>query len=406
MRALLPFFLFAGLAVAANADDAPAFSFEGYGDARFVVPSANGSYQDGDLGKLRFGRDDGTPNLHVGDIVGEGRALVMPELLVTATARVNQHYDQEIDLLEAWARYRPVSTSTWRWSIKGGAFFPPLSLENEEIGWTSFWTVTPSALNSWVGRELRVIGGEATLEWRRESGTVTLIGALYGWNENAGELIADSGWTLDDRVTGLFAKSREPDALALITHEALPLRTSLFKQFDSRPGWYVDLSWEPTDVGGLEIMRYDNNADPTKSRGGDTAWRTSFWDLGLQKQLGQVTLLAQGMTGSTLIEPSPRFRLDTNFRAAYALLGLDLDSWWFAARVDYFQTRTHAPGLAALNSEDGTAGTVSASWRPEKWLRLTGEFVIVDSRRAQRALTGLDPQQTEKQLQLVSRIYF
>jgi hypothetical protein len=42
---------------------------------------------------------------------------------------------------------------------------------------------------------------------------------------------------------------------------------------------------------------------------------------------------------------------------------------------------------------------------PEKWLRLTGELLIVDSRRPERALTGIAPEQTEKQLQLMARVY-
>jgi hypothetical protein len=30
--------------------------------------------------------------------------------------------------------------------VKGGAFFAPISLENDGIGWTSTWTLTRSAI--------------------------------------------------------------------------------------------------------------------------------------------------------------------------------------------------------------------------------------------------------------------
>ena len=53
-------------------------------------------------------------------------------------------------------RRRPVS-----WSVKAGAFFPTISLENDDLGWTSPYTLTPSAINSWIGEELRTIGSEA-----------------------------------------------------------------------------------------------------------------------------------------------------------------------------------------------------------------------------------------------------
>jgi len=381
-------------------------SFNGMLDARFFVPPADGSYLVGDLGKLRFGYDDGNASAQFVQALGEGRVLVTPELLASATARFDPNYGPAVDLLEAWVRYRPVSNSPWRWSVKAGAFFPPISLENDEIGWTDFWTLTPSAVNSWLGSEIRIIGTEGTLEWRRNGGTVTIIGSVFAWNENAGELIADRGWNLDDRVTGLYEQTRLPDASVILSGDTPPVTEHLFKQFDDRPGWYLDLSWEPEGIGGFEIMRYDNDSDPKARRRDDVAWHTSFWDFGLQKQIGNVTLLSQALLGSTAIEPSSEFQLHTNFRSVYGLAGLDLDKWWLAARVEWFQTRTRAPGSLELLSEDGHAVTVSASWLPVHWLRVTSEFLVSDSTRPERALVGDAPRQIEKQFQLAMRIYF
>jgi hypothetical protein len=398
-KILAALFLLAGCAMAQAAD----FHFEGYGDFRAVIPPSTGGYLDGELGKLRFGDDDHA--FHFTEAVGEARVQIVPELMATATARINNEYGPGLDLLEAYMRYRPVSTSAWRWSVKVGAFFPPMSLENEQIGWTSFWTITPSAINSWVGNELRIIGAEGTLEWRRDSGTFTLIGAVFGDNDPAGVMIADRGWNFDDRVTGLFERSRIPDAMAANLHVTPPIPAYLFTEIDHNPGWYLDLSWEPTDIGGFEIMRYDNNADPTVRQGSQIAWHTSFWDVGFQKQIGKITLLSQGMSGSTIIHPSPTFRQATNFRAAYALLGYDLDDWWFAGRFDIFQTRTDATFPSKL-SEDGHAYTLSASWLPKKWLRLTAELLSVDDTRPQRVVDGDAPHQVETQFQLLARVYF
>jgi hypothetical protein len=382
------------------------FSFNGMADVRLFVPPKDGSYLVGDLGKERFGYDNGGASASFVQGIGEGRVLITPEVLATATARFDPNYGPAVDLIEAWVRYRPVSTSSWRWSVKAGAFFPPISLENDEIGWTSFWTLTPSAINSWLGSEIRIIGTEGTLEWRRNGGTLTLIGALFARNENAGEFITDRGWNMDDRVTGLYEQSRLPDAGAVLFGGTPPLKTHLFKQFDDHPGWYLDLSWEPEDIGGFEIMRYDNNADPAVTRGDDVAWHTTFWDAGFRKQIGHLTLLSQAMSGATEIHPNPSFRLVTDFRGAYALAGWDMDVWWLAARIDWFQTRTYTPGPTPMFSEDGHAGTISASWLPWKWLRLTSEFLLVDSTRPERAVTGDAPRQIEKQFQLAGRIYF
>lgn len=379
------------------------FSFEGYSDLRLVVPAATGAYSDGDLGKLRYGNDDEV--FEPGDLVGEGRVLITSELMATATARVNTQYGPGVDLLEGYVRYRPVSTTRWRWSVNIGAFFPPLSLENEQVGWSSFWTITPSAINSWVGEELRIVGAEGTLEWRRASGDITLAGAVFGWNDPAGVMIADRGWTFDDRVSGLFEHSRLPDASAINRGLTPPIFANLFTEMDSRPGWYLDLSWEPPEIGGFEIMRYDNNADPSVIRGDQIAWHTSFWDVGFQKQIGKLTLLSQGMSGATTIEPSPFYRQATDFKSAYALAGYDLDDWWLAARFDLFQTRTRASFPSTLN-EDGHAFTFSASWLPRKWLRFTGELLSIDDTRDERVVVGEAARQIETQFQFLARVYF
>jgi hypothetical protein len=400
MRGCLSIVLAVGIAGPAAAAD---FSFDGYGDVRLVAPPSTGSYLDGDLGKLRYSSGDET--FQPGDLVGEGRVTILPGLMATATARVNAQYGPAVDLIEGYLRYSPDPVGDWRWSVKVGAFFPPMSLENDEIGWTSFWTITPSAIDSWVGTELRTIGAEGTLEWRHASGTVTLIGAVFGWNDPAGVMIADRGWSFDDRVTGLIEGARIPDASALTLGLTPPVYAHLFTEMDNRPGWYLDLSWEPTDIGGFEVMRYDNNADPTVKQDGQIAWHTQFWDLGFEKQLGKLTLLSQGMSGSTTIQPSAFFEQRTDFRSAYVLAGYDMDKWWAAARLDLFQTRTQATFPSTLD-EDGHAYTLSLSYLPWKWLRFTGEFISVDDTRQQRLRVGEDPHQVENQFQLLTRVYF
>ncbi len=393
--ALAAWVALAGPAAAAD------FQFEGYGDVRLVAPPSTESYLDGELGKLRYGSGD--DNFQLGDLVGQGRVLITPELMATATARAEDDYGPALNLLEAYIRYRPVSTNEWRWSVKVGAFFPPMSLENEQVGWTSFWTITPSAINSWVGEELRIIGAEGTLEWRRESGTLTLAGAVFGDNDPAGVMIADRGWTFDDRYTGLFGPQRLPDASAF--GATPPVYAHLFTEIDHRPGWYLDLSWEPADIGGFEVMRYDNDADPRDTQGGQIAWHTRFWDVGFEKQLGKLTLLSQGMSGATTIEPSPFFHQTTDFRSAYALAGYDMDEWWAAARVDVFQTRTTASFPSDLD-EDGHAFTLSLSWLPKKWLRFTAELLSVDDTRQERLVEGDPAHAVETQLQFLTRVYF
>jgi hypothetical protein len=163
--------------------------------------------------------------------------LITPQLMGLAVVRIEPEQRTFFDFLEAYLRYRPVSTTAWRWSVKAGAFFPPVSLENTELGWTSPWTLTPSAINTWVGEELRTIGTEGMLEWRSEARTLAFMASIYGWNDPAGVLVADRGWALHDRVTGLIDRPREPDAIAYALHVPTPLYTYEVLEIDNRPGW-------------------------------------------------------------------------------------------------------------------------------------------------------------------------
>lgn len=384
--------------------EAAEFALHGYGDLRIVAPPHEVSYLDGGLGKFRFGGNDRGSPVQAGDIVLRGDAEIVPNLFASATARLNPSRGADADLLEAEVTYNADTEGDWRWSIKAGAFFPPNAIENDQIGWTSLWTITPSAIDSWMGSELRIIGLESSVRWRRAGGDITLTGAVFGWNDPAGVLIANRGWTFDDRPAGLFEKARLPDATALAFHAPVPLRAGLFSDLDSRPGYYLDLQYDPDTESGIELMRYDNLADPAARNGNSAAWHTDFWSLGLLKQIGHVTLMAQGMTGTTEIRPLPGFETYTDFRSAYVLAGWDLGDWLVAGRIDLFQTRT-AP-LPSPDSEDGVAGTAAITWLPAAWFRLTLEVLTESSKRPQRLITGGTEQAQETQVQLLARVFF
>ena len=93
---------------------------------------------------------------------GKYSGLHLVCLMYAAYKVLDPKLDAGIDLLETYVSWRPQSNGVLRWNVRAGAFFPPVSLENDDLGWTSPYTLTPSAINSWVGSELRTIGGEGT----------------------------------------------------------------------------------------------------------------------------------------------------------------------------------------------------------------------------------------------------
>ena len=171
--------------------------------------------------------------------------------------------------------------------MKAGAFFPTISLENDDLGWASPYTLTPSAINSWIGDEMRTIGSEGTLRWNSGSlGTISLIGALTCCNDEAGVLIADRGWAMDDRPFGLFERERVPDATLRIFHAPVPGTTGMFDEIDGIVGWYAGAVWQLPGIAKLTVTRYDNQGDPDGATARDSAWRTKFWNFGARTQVG------------------------------------------------------------------------------------------------------------------------
>src|SRR6266581_2063217 len=124
------------------------FTVDAYADFRVVAPSGEVGWVDGGLGKFRFGADQPSPNVRFVEAVAQATVAVTEELHVVTVLRVEPEQRTGIDILESYASWRPDASGNWRWSMKAGAFFPPVSIENDDLGWTSPYTLTPSAINS------------------------------------------------------------------------------------------------------------------------------------------------------------------------------------------------------------------------------------------------------------------
>ena len=202
--ALVAAILIAAWAAPARALD---FDFSGYGDARIVAAPHMTGWLQGGLGKFRYG--GGTGDVHF-EGTGQGVLTVSDDLSAIAVVRADEEQINGLDALETYLSWHPVKAPyDLSWSVKAGAFFPTISLENDDIGWTSPYTITYSAINSWIGEELRTMGAEGTLRLHTATlGSFSLIAALDCCNDPAGVLMADRGWAMDDRPTGLFERVR------------------------------------------------------------------------------------------------------------------------------------------------------------------------------------------------------
>jgi hypothetical protein len=387
-----------GLATNAQAMD---ISVDAYADVRLVVPGGERSWVDGGLGKFRFGSGQPSPNLRFAEAVAQATLSLPEDLRAIAVLRAEPEQRSGIDALEGYLWWRPDGSGDWHWSAKAGVFFPPISVENDDLGWSSPYTLTPSAINSWIGNELRTIGGEGTLALRLSDGvSLTAIGALFCCNEPAGILIAERGWSLDDRPSGLFERVRLPDATAALFGMPVPARTGLFENIDGNVGWYAALRATVRGAGEGTIVYYDNNADPDARTAHDTAWRTRFWGASFRTRLLGATLLAQGLSGDTAVGNYPP--VVTRFDSAFALASYDIGDWRGSVRADVFKTRN---SRGTLFAEDGHAVTAAVLWSTATWLRLGAEVLDIASRRRERILEGNAPERDDLQLQLSARAF-
>ena len=249
------------------------------------------------------------------------------------------------------------------------------------------------------------------LEHRGDAASVEAIGAVFRSNDPAGELLASRGWALGDFTAALDARMREPDVIAPLTGTEPPVRYRPFDEIDGRLGWYAGID------GGCcrpmarqrccitttaPIPRAKRNSPGAMSTRGA---RGSGVSAG-RRRVNDVVLIAQAMHGSTAFEPVPGLLLDTRFNAGYLLAAWERGAWRPAVRIDAFQLRQLPDRLSAPLSEHGNALTVALNWRPVDWMRVTGEWLRVDSRRDQRTLEGLPAHQIDRQVQLSLRLLY
>ena len=372
-------------------------------DTRLVTSDAGRSFMDGGLGTTRFDRNDSGVQL------GRARLALNAPLgelwSVHLDASVWDDKDRSpLGLTEAYLQFRPYPRAGYRLRVKAGAFYPPISLENRAAGWESPYTLSYSAINTWLGVEIRAIGLEAQLDWL---GTRTghdfdlgLTGGAFGWNEGAGVVLAGNGFMLHDRQTPVFGRVG-PRGLA-----AEP-----FQQFDRRAGVYAGVEGRYLDRVVLRVLRYDNRADPTKmdTVSGAIAWDTRFNSAGLrvENETGW-TGIVQWLDGETSIAPGGQ-SIPWPFEAEFALLSKRLGRHTLSARYDWFRVDSNSPppDFEPYGRQRGHAFTAAWLFDADAHWRVALEWLQVRSHSYNRPDTLAGPPfATETQLQLAVRYAF
>jgi len=393
------FFLTLGLALLSR--EASAFEWELDVDGRLVSSNGQKSAMSGGLGELRFGESKSGVQL------GRARlALSQPVGNVLALHLDASYWGDDdkspVDVTEAYAEYRPYPIDGFRVRVRGGAFYAPISLENRAAGWESPYTLSSSAINNWIAEEVRTIGLETQAEWLGtrlgHSFDLSVVGAVYRWNDPIGGVLASKGFGISDRQTGLFGRVGMPGVAPLRGREP-------FHEIDGRTGYYGGLELRYLDRLTLRALHYDNRADPTAydARLNDYAWQMKFDSAGARYESpGGWTLITQWLQGETYVD-APASEREWPFNARFFLISKRFGRHSLSARYDDFSIGFSINDFD-LGEQTGHAWTLAyvAELTPN-W-RVTLEWVRVDSNLKPRSFyLGEAPGAIERGLQLAVR---
>ncbi len=384
-------------------------------DVSYVDASGYQSWTEGFVGKLRY--DDNNDGLMF------SRAFAEYEYQITDTFNAHaavEAYDDDIgstvDFTEAYVEWRPVPQSENRYRLKVGAFYPRISLENVAAGWSSPYTMSSSAINTWVAEELRTIGAELT--WSRRPAmlggahTISLQGAFFVGNDPTGSLLAWKGWSAHDR------QSRFGDELPLpplpqiqpgMMFEAQDPYVAPFREVDNEVGFYVNGEWQFGSRLRVRVMHYDNRAVPTEIDDGQYAWTTKFEHIGAQYSLADGwDLLFQWMTGSTVMGPvvNGAHLVDVEFDSKYLMLTKAYEQHRFSMRYDKFDVTQNDDTDDDNNSEDGHIWTFAYFYDLSDQISFGAESLVIKTHHCGWQYYGIETTLTEKQYQITARLRF
>jgi hypothetical protein len=264
---------------------------------------------DGGAAQLQLGID-WRPSMSLGTHV---------HLLARDDAEGSKH--GRVGIVEAYveAKLHPGRDNKVR--ILAGAFFLPTSRENVDALWATPYTITPSALNSWLGEELRPIGIDAAYTWRN---SLTAGATLFRGNDTFGALPAARGWAMRDHWA--------------VLGEHLPVDgtyfTSVSAETDGRVGWSARARWN-NQYANVQVTRIDNRADALEY--GDLFnWATRFDIASADLTMNDWTVAAESGWGTTIIEVEG-VRYPSDIRASYLLISRRFANARVTLRGDAFQ---------------------------------------------------------------------
>ncbi|WP_404342107.1 hypothetical protein [Pseudoalteromonas mariniglutinosa] len=369
------------------------------------------SFQRAGVGLYRY------DNQHDGIMLSQALLSNRIELTTNWSAHsvlnIQQDKDVKIGFSQAYAQYQPLTKNHYKWTLKAGGFYPQMSLENPELGWTSPYNYSHSAINTWLAEELRTVGVEASVKRLgnrvRSAHSFNWFAAVFKGNDPAGTLLAWRGFAIHQRQTTFNERVRfaRPVSFATLQLSKQSDYVLPFEEVDGRFGYYLGMHWDYYKQSQFRVYYYDNNGDPGALNvdTGQYAWDTRFLSVAwLYKFDKQTRFIMQLLGGKTAM--GQQRGINNDFYSHFALFSHQIKQHRFTVRYDYFTVRDKDDWQFDPNQSNGES--VTASWRynlSEQW-QLGAEISWLKSDAAHRQPIGFNQVMSQQQLMLVAQWRF
>ena len=346
------------------------------------------SWLDKGVGVHRYSDDF---QLTLDQVLTEVNVDLSTDFSIISTIQYTPDGDSKLGFNEAYINYQPLSQGL-KHQVKVGYFYPQFSLENSDIGWTSPYTFNFSAINSWVGEEIKPLG----FEWqfkrpgRKYNSNFSYTGVIsaYVQNDGVASLLAWRGWAIHNRQSVVGEKVHFANYFQFQPVEnPNPNYVDINDETDGRVGYYVGGHVQYQRRTDVRVYYYDNKADPFSIETDmQYGWRTRFISASfLHKLTPQLRLLGQYMSGDT--EMGDRQNgVHNDFSSWYLLAHYKLNKHRASIRYDKFSVTDNDVTPYDPNESKGNSVTASYRYQASKSLQIGAEITITKSENKNREL--------------------
>ena len=287
--------------IAASSFGQSSFRVYGFLALRETYVKAQPSWNSGGFGRFDVGAaspdDHRTVNTDVGQLGIDWTPWTWMLLHADGLARREQAgtIGRRAGFVQAYA---DLHTEMFR--LRGGAFFLPTSLENVDPLWNSRYTITYSALNSWIAQEVRPIGADLQFS---PNFYLSLGATAFRGNDTMGSVLSSRGWSFGNRL------SVYDEVIAAVPDTTRPIGPEI----DHKIGDSERIRVQIPERALLQFTRVDNRSQLSFRAAPETPWRTKFNIIGGELgTTGPSTVAAEWMSGSTEVGfPGGSYTMDT-----------------------------------------------------------------------------------------------